>query len=113
MTSVELQVTSDGTATIGVSATSHADLLEQALAPIPDLVTAILDAEVLLSDFPETLPKNRQRAALAVAMKAAYHLEQARKLCQGVSDLASGNANAADFGFPEFLDDAENEDFAE
>lgn len=113
MTSVELKVTSDGTATIEVSTASHGDLLEQALTPIPDLVTALMDAEVLLSDFPEALPLNRQRAALAVAMKAAYHLEQAQRLFQGVSDLTAGNANAAEFGFPEFIDEAESENFAQ
>jgi hypothetical protein len=113
MTSAELKVTSEATATIEVSAASRPDLLEQALAPIPNLITALMDAEVLLSDFPEALPLNRQRAALAVAMKATYHLEHARRLFQGVSDLTVGNANAAEFGFPEFVDEAENENFAQ
>lgn len=113
MAAVELQVTDNGTARIEVSAACLADTLEQVLSPIPKLLMALMDAEVLLSDFPETLQMNRQRAAMAVAMKATYHLEQAQRLFQGVTDLASGTTDAAAFGFSEFLDDAEVESFTE
>lgn len=105
MTTVELQVVEDGAAKIAVSSSCSSGALNEALSPLLRLITTSVDAETTLADFPVDLPNNRQRAAMAVAMKAAYHLEQAQRLFEGVIDLSEGKADAAAFGFPEFQDD--------
>lgn len=53
--------------------------------------------------------ENRARAVLAVKMMADAALDRAAQLSEGMRAIAEGRHSAADYGFPEFDDDADQE----
>lgn len=106
MAKVELETSGDGVATLNIQAECDDATMRRTLGQLVKLCEAMLDADAVLDDFPKELPENRQRAAMAVAMKGSYHFEQALALYQGVMAVTAGVEQAAGYGFPEFGDDA-------
>ncbi|WP_133240379.1 hypothetical protein [Pararhodobacter oceanensis] len=108
MPTMHYQTHGDGSATLHLRKDPGENSDRSDLSQTAALLEVLLRAESVLDEFPEGLPLNRHRAALALEMVAANHLRQAAAMFQGIIDLSNGSVSAHEFGFSEF-DDNEDE----
>lgn len=81
--------------------------LERLTTLIRDTVEAMVASESALCLVEDALPAQRHRAVMALHHAGMIHASQAQQFFWGIIDVARGNVDVSDFGFPEFSDDAE------
>jgi hypothetical protein len=106
MTNFTLDVSSGGQIRLSFDTAYSDENLSQCLQEFALLLKANLDADNSLLVLGEHTPVNRIRAMAGIRAKYEYHIGQALALMTGLNKVAAGEMMAAQFGFPEFGDDA-------
>ncbi len=103
---ISSQIVSDREITLHFRTGHIPAILEESVDRLLPLLQARLRSETSQRQLGSEAPLNRHRAILALQMLVEERLHEAVRLLDAVPRLAEGELSAADFGFPEFDDEA-------
>jgi hypothetical protein len=106
---ISLQRVSEGELALRLENADILPIFEESVSQILPLIEARLQSELAQRHLGSEIPLNRFRAILAVEMLVEEKLGEAIRLLTALQELAQGERPAADFGFPEFGDEASSE----
>lgn len=103
---IAVQAVSDQEITLRFITNQVPAALEECVGQLLPLLQAQLRSETSRRQLGSAVPLNRYRAILALQMLVEDRLQEAARLLDAIPKLARGELFAADFGFPEFDDEA-------